>query len=42
MLTLAVLPIVLVILFVLCRSQDEAMDSERKFWVDAGEVFENH
>ena len=42
MLTLAVLPVVLVILFVLCKSQDKAMDAERRFWIKAGQVFENH
>ena len=33
---------VLVILFALCKTQDKAMDAERKFWIEAGEVFENH
>ncbi len=33
---------VLVILFALCRTQDRAMDAEQRFWIRAGEVFENH
>jgi len=33
--------VVLVILFVLCKTQDKALDAERDFWIKARQVLDH-
>jgi hypothetical protein len=33
--------VVLVILFLLCKTQEQALDAERDFWIKARQVLDN-